>query len=670
MMTGSRLIAPEGFQCLAKGVAYHFLHNNGGTNRVRLIEFADDDKELRSHLITLTRIEFEDALETGLIVEDDMMDNSPPWLEPVERTSVAHRESLRVSAKETYDQKVNRRFAAISDLVVRLEEILSSDNPDAVINSHAKASRPQQNASRLRLWFYTYVVFGQHKWTLMPPLHRIGGWNRDDPSYMRRLGRPSPKGKNWGYRSDQKMKERILSGYLASSSPHKTANDIYSDIVTKKFGCVAVKKKDGNIEFIHPRGDPFPTQDQVRYQVEQSVSSRHRSIAVRGAHKTRARSGSDGSFADRLLNVNQLIEFDGYYIKEKLSGVSEGSAVDSFCVVRAVCGLSGMIVGIGFAEGKENMKAYEMCLFSMASNKVKFCELFGMPIESDDWPSIGLARGLVFDRGPGATYDVEAQINWLGTFENTPVFSGQSKASVEASHPRDKKTLDQPTYFHSKLNFVLMARREIMQVIVDNRTSDAGRRLDEDLILARVKPTPLAIFNYWDIRGRNSAHHMKFDTGIRKFLAERPAVIRRDAVYFFGRKYRSPSLVATGVFDRVAKDGVISTTAYTLTMCVRHIWIEVHGELYELDFVRPQRTLEGSVDISLRDLQVIDQLRREGAAALRDEIPATQQYFCEMYKQQTGEDAFAGKREKGRPAKNAAAKRDSADYHRFQGTAG
>jgi hypothetical protein len=669
-MTGSRLIAPEGFHCLAKGVTYHFLHSIGSANRVRLIEFADDDKELRSHLLTLTRIEFEDALEAGLIVEDNTTSNSPPWLEPVARASVAHRESLRVSAKETYDQKVNRRFAAISDLVVRLEEILSSDNPDAVINSHAKALRPEQNASRLRLWFYTYVVFGQHKWTLMPPLHRIGCWKRDDPSYVRRLGRPSPKGKNWGYRADQEMKAKILSGYLKFSSSAKSAYRIYDHIVTNEFGCVAVKKKDGNIEFIHPRGEPFPTRAQVRYQVEQSVSSRHRSIAVRGAHKTRARSGSDGSFADRLLNVNQLIEFDGYYIKEKLSGVSEGSAVDSFCVVRAICGLSGMIVGIGFAEGKENMKAYEMCLLSMATDKVKYCELFGMTIEAGDWPSIGLGRGLVFDRGPGATYDVEAQINWLGTFENTPVFSGQSKASVEASHPRDKKTLDQPTYFHSNLNFVLMARREIVQVIVDNRTSDAGRRLDEELILARVKPTPLAIFNYWDIRGRNSANNMQFDTAIRTFLAERPAVIRRDAVYFYGRKYRSPSLVATGVFDRVAKDGVIPTTAYTLTMCVRHIWIEVYGELFELDFVRTQRTLEGSVDISLRDLQVIDQLRREGAAALRDEIPAIQHYFWDMYKLQTGEDAFGGKRKKGRPAKNAAAKRDSADYNHVQGRVG
>ncbi|WP_256349247.1 MULTISPECIES: transposase [Pseudomonas] len=669
MISGARLIAPEGFLSLERGKIYHFLHSDGSTNRVRLVEFYDGNHELASLLITLTRIEFEDALEDGLILEVGITDNTPPWLEPVGGISISHRESRRVSSKESYDQKVNRRFAAISDLVLRLAEILSSDSPDAIINAHAKAHKPEQNAARLRLWFYTYIVFGHNKWALMPPLHRIGGWNRDNPSYVRKLGRPSLHGKSWGFRSDQAMKEKILSGYIAYRSPYKTANTIYAEILTKVFGCVAKKGSDG-IRFIHPNGEPFPTFSQVRYQIEQSINPKQRSIGVRGTHKTRAISGSLGSFADRLLNVNQRVEFDGYYISEKLSGVTEGSAVDSFCVVRAVCGLSGLILGIGFADGKESMDAYRMCLYSMASDKVKYCELFGITIESDDWPSQGLSGALVFDRGPGANYDVEPEISWLGTFENTPVFSGQSKATVESSHPRDKKTWDQPSYFHSTLNFVQMAKREIVQVLLDNRVSDASRRMDEELVLAGVKPTPVAIFQYWDKRARNSGQTMHPDTAVRKFLAERPATIQKDAVYFYGRKYRSQSLVETGVFDRVAKNGVISTSAYTLTMCVRHIWIEVNGTLYELDFLRSQRTREGFGDISLRDLQVIDQMRHEGKAVLRDETPATNQHMWDKFKQNTGEDAFGGSRKPGRPPKDSSARRDSDDYDRLTGKTG
>lgn len=666
MITGSRLIAPEGFYCLEKDRFYYFLHSNGADNRVLLVEFIGVGEKLSANLITLTRMEFEEALEDGFILEDGIAD-FPPWLQSVAGIAIAHRESLRVSANESYDEKVNRRLAKISSLIMRLDEILTSSNPNAIINADAKAQRPKQNASRLRLWFYTYIVFGRNKWALMPLFHGSGGWNRDDPLYRQRLGRPSPKGKHWGYRSDKSMVEKIIKGWIAHSDPTETANAIYRKILVKEFGCISVSQERGKIEFIHPRGEPFPTQAQVRYQIEKYLSLKQRSTGVRGVNKTRAISGSKGSYADKLLNVYQSVEFDGYNLSEKLSGITEGSAVDGFCVVRAICGLSGMILGIGFAEGKESMKAYEMCLYSMATDKVKYCELFGLKIEKHQWPNVGLPGSIVFDRGPGATYDIGLHIDWLGTLETTPVYSGQSKATAESSHPREKKTRDQPTHFHSGLNFVQMSIREILRVLLDNRTSDAIRRLDEELVLARVKPTPLSIFNYWSDRGRNSAQSMQPHVAIKKFLDKHPATIRKDAVYFYGRKYRSPALVATGVFDKVARKGMIQTTAYTLTMCVRHIWIEVDGELFELDFLRPVRTPEGSADISLQDLQLIQRLMLEGQAALRDETPAIQQYVHDLFKRQTGTDWDAGVRTKGRPTKGASFQRDMDDFGRFVG---
>lgn len=74
-------------------------------------------------------------------------------------------------------------------------------------------------------------------------------------------------------------------------------------------------------------------------------------------------------------------------------------------------------------------------------------------------------------------------------------------------------------------------------------------------------------------------------------------------MYFYGRKYRSAALIDTHVFDRVARSGVIKTTVFALTMCVRHIWIELDGLLYELDFMSTATTPEGSVDISLSALK-------------------------------------------------------------------
>lgn len=519
----------------------------------------------------------------------------------------------------------------------------------------------------MRLWFYSYVVFGQTKWSLLPPFHRIGAWSREGPGRTKKLGRPSRKGKRHGYRCDAAMQQLILEGFLTYKSPHKTQNKIYSEILKGVFGCVSAKQSSKTVEFRHPQSKPFPSFAQFKYWVSKMISAKERRIALRGKNGARAQSGSEGSFADNLINVNQRLEFDGYNISEKLSGLTEGSAVDSFCVVRAVCALSGMVLGIGFSEGRENMAAYRMAIYSMACDKVKFCEQYGVEISAEEWPSIGLSGGMVLDRGPAAGYEVEPEIHWLKSVEVTPVYAGQSKATVESSHPRHKHTLEQPTFFHSRLDFVQMVKREIAQVLKDNHSSDAMQRMDEEMILAGIKPTPLEIYSYWSMRGRDSSIGVPFDTAVRQFLDVRPASIRKDGVYFYGRKYRSRALQETGVFDLVARQGVINTSAYVLVMCVRHIWIEVKGLLYELDFMRSVRTSQGTIDISLRQLQEIHQLRLDAAADLREERPAHDQHFEDRFKRNTGEDWDAGERKIGRPSKGGAALRDSADYNRFRG---
>lgn len=664
MMAGARIIAPEGYEFFEKDKVYYFLNSNTISNRVKLVMFEDQEGGITSELIVITQVHFEEALEQGFLLENGR-DDAPPWLESIRGYSVAYLESRRLSMKENYDQKVDRRFLAISDLVARYKEVVDSEDSDKIINAHAKSQSPQQNARRLRVWFYSYVIFGFNKWALMPPLHRIGGWNRESHT-NKKLGRPSPKGRKAGYACTQDMKSKILSGVLKHKDSYRKKADLWNEILVKEFGCV-VKIKDGVRHYSNLKAEPFPSVRQMEYWTQQMIGPKALARELKGKNKARSQSGSTGSFAERLTNLCQSVEFDGYYISEKLTGVTEGSAVDSFCVVRAVCGLSGAVLGIGFAEGRETLEAYKMALFCMAVDKVKFCELFGLRIKPDEWPSIGLPGDIIFDRGPGAAYDSEPEINWLGSIELTQSYSGQSKATVESSHPRDKKNLEQPTYFQSQLNFVLMARREIFRVLADNQDSDASGRTTEEMIINEVKPTPHGIWNFLDGRGRNSAIGMPFDEAVRTFLTVHPATIRKNAVYFYGRKYRSEALVDTQIFDRVARNGVIKCSAYALTMCVRHIWVEFEGLLYELDVVISAATVDGSVEITLPALMRIDELRRAAKAALREEKPAIEHDYRERFKNDTGADWAAGHRKTGKPSKGGAAYRDKADYNNFIG---
>lgn len=663
MMVGTPISAPKGYLCLSKGESYYFLCSDESTNRIRLVLFSETDKYMRADLYTMQRVQFEAGLEEGLVVEASLGDRSPPWLRLSNGIDISFLELTRVAPKKSYEEMVDHRYMAIASLVQRSNEILESDKPNSIINAEAKSQSPKQNAGRLRFWFYSYLVFGRNKWALMPRLRNIGCPGQDKIQGQVKLGRPSSSG---GYPISPEMKKIIENGFTTYNVKSKTDEEIYGDVLVGAFGCYSFKVDSGTV-FVQPEGKPFPTRTQFEYWVKKSYGASTYNLARKGPGLVRSQSGSKGSFASMLSNVNQLVEFDGYYLVEKLSGLTEGSAVDGFCVVRGVCGRTGAVLGIGFAEGSENMEAYRMCLFSMAIDKVKYGELFGGRVKLGEWPCIGLPPNIIFDRGAGAGFKCKSEINWLGSFELTPVFSGQSKATVESSHPKNKKNMDSPAHKHSALNFVEMARREIYRAVKDNLESDARGRMDEEMILAGVLPTPLGVWNYLDGRGRNSGYTLPFDEAVRAFLTQSPATIKKDAVYFHGRKYRSQKLFETGVFDRVARGGVIKTVIYTMTMCVRHVWIDYEGRLYELDSVLSAGSISGSVDITLSKLQEIHRLRKQGFALLKNQRPAIDQEFKARFKEDTGKDWNSGELKLGRPVKNAAAQRDQDDYDIFLG---
>lgn len=663
MMTGSRLTAPEGLGELRKGVIYHFLVNDLSANRARLVLF--DEKGTRADLVTLTSLAFEAALEAGQIVELEGLDANPPWLEPTNGVELSFLERQRVKPKESYEAKVNRRYLTIAELVAKASDLLASDDIEKVLNRHAEDQQPEQNTGRIRLWFFTYLVFGQTKWALMPRLKDIGSFDRSALT-TRKLGRPSSDGKNTGYPITPEMKELIKKGFNVAKDVNRTRKEIYQEALTSVFGC---KSRAGSErkEFYHPKGNPFPSSDQFWYWVAKLTAPETLARDLKGKSAARAQSGSRGKFSDSRSNLNQLVQYDGYTPSDKLTGITEGSAVDGFVVVRGTCDYSGMVVGIGFAKASETMAAYRMALFCTAIGKVKFCELFGMKIAEDEWPSFGLPRTLVFDRGPAAPMKADEAKTWLSRLELTPTHDGQAKAAVESSHPRKKKNKDQPTYRHSDFNFVEMSRAHIYQVLKDNKNSDASARMTPEMWMLNFTPTPVNVWKYWDQRGRNLGRATSIQEAVREFLDTYTATIRRDGVYFLERRYNAESLIATGVFDLVARRGSIKVKTYVLTMCVRHIWIEVEGVIHELNFVLTAGAIPASNDISIYELEDIYDARLAARRKFKAEQGPIDQDLNDRFAEDVGKRWGSGVTKLGRPAKNAATQRDDSDYKRFMG---
>ena len=185
MMAGSRLTAPEGCGELVKGHYYYLRIIDGNCNRVRMVEF--NKKGSSAKLLTMTRVRFEAALEDCEIVEIGSHDH-PPWLTAAAGIETKWRESRRFSAKLSYEEMVDQRLMSIAELIPKRAEILASEDPEAIINAHARAAKPRQHPARTRLLFFTYLVFGQTKWALLPRFDRCGKSSRSENNH-KKMGR-------------------------------------------------------------------------------------------------------------------------------------------------------------------------------------------------------------------------------------------------------------------------------------------------------------------------------------------------------------------------------------------------------------------------------------------------------------------------------------------------
>lgn len=266
MITGSKLKAPEGFRGLTKDVEYYFLASDGKANRARLVFF--DEKGTTASLLTFSRPEFDLALTNGDLLECGS-DATPPWLQAIKDISVDQLEMNRVRPTKSYDEMVNKRYLAIADLVDDAEEILSSDNPESIINAYAANQSPSQNAARLRFWFFTYLVFGRSKWALMPKFDRCGTGKREQAADGQMLGRPPRSGRKSRFPATPEMQASIINGFINYNDKTKSDAEIFGAVLVGEFGCIPITTSEGSKKFYHSEGKPFPTKGQYDYYLGQ-----------------------------------------------------------------------------------------------------------------------------------------------------------------------------------------------------------------------------------------------------------------------------------------------------------------------------------------------------------------------------------------------------------------
>ena len=662
MLVGTQIFAAEGYKVLVKQVTYHFLKSDYKLNKVFLSVFGGyENAKPTAGLIVMNRNQFEEGVATNMIKVRLKQLRMPPWLSDLEELDLSLIDNFRSCAKKSHAERVGERFMCISNALQKMDEIFKADNPELEINRCARQCEPAQNESRFRLWLLTYLSFGHGQWVLLPPFHRAGQWNR--------LNYPDTKfgatslafGKYFGYGSNQALIDKCEDGYIKYAKLGKTMTSIYRSVMKDTFGC-QVKKILSPINlhkkidaYVNVAGERFPTYGQFKYRVfkKYGIEQVQKTLYGRVRYRTRL-APSQGSFSAAVANLMERIEADGYYTKERPKGYMNDSYFEPMCVVRGRDYASGLLVGIGFSLNKERSEAYRMMLFSMAIPKVLFCSLFGITIQKEDWPSEGLPPFFGVDRGPGAKRDLIVDLEDRFPIKDmAPSYSGQSKATIESSHPKHYKSEGQPYFIKSNLTPAELAKKEIQDTITYNQMADMSGRMQPNPDMVYVRHTPLEIWNFYHERFRSDAQPISLVDAVKTFLTKVELTVKHDGIWMKGQKYDSKELRETRILETIVSSSSIKVNGYCLDLTTRYIWIEFKERLFMLEAQMRIRDDENMLYVSLSELEQWQQLRNKLSSEHRVASHATASKFQFKFEADTGKSYDHGTIVFGVPKKNA-----------------
>ena len=681
---GTQLEAPQGYGVLEAGMTYHFLRSSSKTERVLLLLFVVREpkaviykSEKRPNrmvtptplpmLIGMERQAFEDGVRAGKITKVKHQSTMPPWLAQLEGLNLHSLDEFRKKPSRSHSDRMEEKVEAIFPLTQKFDEVLDAEDPDRVINAHARACIPKRNETRLRLWFYVYMLFGRNRFALHYPIRSIGRWSREKTTPKSKWGAPHKyKGKEHGHNTSPAMRALILKGYRREAGLGITMTSIYNKSMLKDFGCRWREVHRGKLthqELWHPQGKPFPRKGVFVYYVIKEITSGQVQMNMYGYVRARSKIlPPAGAFTEQVWNLMQKVERDAFAVGDLARGLIEGSPLPPLYVVRKRDTASGLITGIGFSQGGESASAYRMAQFCEAIDKVRFFALFGLELSPGRWPSIGVAALDIQDRGAGSTPDSFSRIAVYKPVvsESPPSHAGQSKAVIESSNPKTCTTDEAPGFSASDLRTFELIRRELFRVLKDNDTFFVADRIPPHLADRVARATPLAVWNAWDEIGRNDALQMSFEDAVRAYLTKTKAKLTREGVVLNSMLFRSDALDQAGARKLVSGKQTIDVDVYVLDACLRHIWIDVKGHLIELDLTLKVPVGNEVLLMSFEEVKQFESFCRERDSFHDEHCAAVTIQIYQEFKEATGRDWDAGSRVKGRAKRGTAVARQEA----------
>jgi len=238
----------------------------------------------------------------------------------------------------------------------------------------------------------------------------------------------------------------------------------------------------------------------------------------------RARDGVYGpSFRYEIdATVEDVYLFFPYFTEQRLSSGRPTT-------YRVSCVYSGMVVGIHVGVGGPNWQGVLQALYNACSDKVDFCDRYGIPIEHEQWPCNVVPTELTIDNGveyPSKNMEQFLSANLgIDCINYTAIYSGKSKGGVEGGFQVDKRDIiqDMPGYVeripekgdaHGS-NFGIYTYYEFVQLLIVQtliRNNEVYKKNIHDQVMSQhgVSSTSLAVWDFGMKHYMNGGRNKRF----------------------------------------------------------------------------------------------------------------------------------------------------------------
>ena len=274
-------------------------------------------------------------------------------------------------------------------------------------------------------------------------------------------------------------------------------------------------------------------------------------------------------------------------------------------IYTAVDTLTGLIAGINVTLS-QNSQDVMNCIVNAAADKVEYCNLYGIKIKREQWPSIGLPKGIITDQGNDFTstkleqlckrYDVE--------IETLPPFRPDRKGLVEKIFDlmqqiykpllRKKGVIEADARERWAVDYrkqAVLTLKEFTRIVIlcvlylNNQRTIRSYIQTADMVKAKLKISPSVIWNWFIKKNYDDTIPVNQRELYLLSLSRDTATISKRGIF-----YKQYYYINTESLNLIRTLGNAKVTIAYDDMCIDKIYLVIDHEYIE--FSLPEEYIE------------------------------------------------------------------------------